>query len=187
MADPSIYGEVAQAIPVVIGGLLAVGGGVIAQVITHWLSISRDERNLRRERLEQLVKALFAHQEWLDERRSVMIFRNEDHDKPNPMNEVQMIQALHFPELRTEILLLSDTEMPLLSFILNQRAAHIKNPANFIQQYDHKPFLEDYKRYLSARNTTVQRCRQLLPAPQPTLLNGLWKFLATTVNKMDGK
>jgi hypothetical protein len=99
IAESSIYGEIVQAVPVVIGGLLAVGGGVIAQIATHWLSISRDERNFRRERLEQLVKALFTHQVWLEDKFQAMVFRLEDHNVPDPLNEVRMLQALHFPEL----------------------------------------------------------------------------------------
>src|SRR2546426_54378 len=136
MADPSIYSEIAQAIPVVIGGLLAVGGGVIAQVVTDWLSISRDERNLRRERLESLVKALYAHNQWLDEKQEVTIFRDENHDKPNPLDEVRMIQALHFPELANEVNLLVQAQLPMLKYIAEQRVARLKDPEAFIKEYN---------------------------------------------------
>jgi hypothetical protein len=187
LADTSIYGEIAQAIPVVIGGLLALGGGVIAQVVTHWLSISRDERNLRRNRLEALVKALYAHNQWLDEKQEVTIFRNENHDKPNPLDEVRMIQALHFPELAAEVIVIVGMQLPLLRFIAEQRLARLKDQEAFIKHYDNKPFLQNYDTYLTALNVTVSKCRRLLPAPQATLLNRLWKFLANTANEMKGK
>jgi hypothetical protein len=183
MAEPSIGGEIAQAVPVVIGGLLAVGGGVIAQVVTHWLSISRDERNFRRERLETFVKALYAHSQWIEEKHQVLIFSNEDHDKPNPLDEARMIQALHFPELLTEVNLLMKAQLPILEYIAEQRVARLNDRAAFINQYNNKPFLQSYQVYTTALTLTVAKCRQLLPAPQPTLLNGLWKL----VNKMDGE
>jgi hypothetical protein len=187
MAEPSIYGEIAQAIPVVVGGLLAVGGGVMAQVVTHRLALSREERNLRRERLEALVKALYAHNQWLDERLSIMVFRNEDHDKPSPLDEVRMIQALHFPELATEVNLVVQGELPLFKFIAEQRIAHSTDAGNFFKQFDNTPYLEGYKLYIFARNVTVAKCRTLLISPEPTILKRLQKFLKSTASKMDGK
>jgi len=182
MAEPSIGGEIAQAIPVVIGGLLAFGGGVIAQVMTHWLSISRDERNIRRGRLEQLVKALFAHQQWLEDKFQARIFRGEDHNLPDPLNEVRMLQALHFPELAKEVTAVGDAQLPLLDFIWKQKLARLKDEQAAIEQWDEKPYFEAYRVYRAALYTTTAKCRRLLPEPQPTLLDGLWKL----VNKMDG-
>jgi hypothetical protein len=181
IAESSIYGEIVQAVPVVIGGLLAVGGGVIAQIATHWLSISRDERNFRRERLEQLVKALFTHQVWLEDKFQAMVFRLEDHNVPDPLNEVRMLQALHFPELAKEVSAVGEAQLPLLSFIRTQKIARMKDKAPV--QWDEKPYIEAYRVYKARIYDATAKCRKLLPSPQPTLLDGLWKL----VNKMDGK
>src|SRR5271157_1172507 len=101
MADSSIYDEIAKTIPVIVGGLLAIGGGVAAQLVTHHLAVTREARSLRRERLEALVKALYASEQW-QLTAFYSILRNEDHNTQSPLDEVRMIQALHFPELKEE-------------------------------------------------------------------------------------
>src|ERR1019366_9089701 len=98
MTDSSIYAELAKAIPVVVGGLLAIRGVLIGQIATHRFTIKRDRAKLRRERLESFVKAIYAHSQWLDDKQNAMIFANTDHDTASPLDEARMIQALHFPE-----------------------------------------------------------------------------------------
>jgi hypothetical protein len=162
MSDSSVYGEIARAIPVVIGGILAVGGGVIAQVVTHRLAISRDERNLRRERLESLVKALYAHQQWIEDRFNTMIFKNAEHDIPSPLNEVRMLQILHFPELSTEVCAVLDAQLPLLKFIGDQKVARMNGEQVWLAQWNDKPYLETYESYARLITATAVKCRALL-------------------------
>ena len=60
MPDTTIATEFAKAIPVVVGGLLAVVGGVAGHELVHYLTAKREVDKLRRERLESVVKALYA-------------------------------------------------------------------------------------------------------------------------------
>ncbi len=161
MANPSIYGEIANAIPVIVGGLLAVGGGVISQFATHRLTVRREQRNLRRERLEALVRALFAHQQWLEDRFQALVFRAEDFHAPSPLNEARMIQELHFPELSKEVNNIQGMQLPLIDFMGKERVRRIGN-TEWFKTYDSKPYFDAYKSYRDAVNATTAKCRQLL-------------------------
>jgi hypothetical protein len=162
MPDPSIYDELAKAIPVVIGGLLAVGGGIAGQVFTHRLAERREKAKLQRERLEALVKALYAHEQWLSAKWNTMIFRNEDHDAPSPLDEVRMLQALHFPELAQAVQAVQKSQMPLLEFIGQQRIARMRDQAAWMKEWSNAPYTEAYGQYLVAIGVVTTSCRTLL-------------------------
>ena len=162
MTDPSIYDELAKAIPVVIGGFLAVGGGIAGQFFTHRFTESREKTKLRRERLESLVKALYAHEQWLSAKLNTIIFRNEDHDTPSPLDEARMLQALHFPELSQAILAVQQAQIPMLEFIGHQRVAKMKDQADWIAEWSPAPYNEAYNRYLLAVGVVTLKCKELL-------------------------
>lgn len=162
MADPSIYDELAKVIPVVIGGLLAVGGGIAGQFFTHRFTENREKTKLRRERLESLVKALYVHEQWLAAKWNTMIFRNEDHDTPSPLDEARMLQALHFPELAQAILAVQQAQVPMLEFIGQQRLARMKDQAAWIEEWSTAPYNEAYKHYLLAVGVATTKCKEIL-------------------------
>ena len=162
MSESVVLIEIAKAIPVVVGGLLAVAGGVGSQFLVHRLTDSRDRVKLCRERLEALVKAVYAHGQWLEEKRTKMIFRNEDHDSHNPLDEARMLQSLHFPELADELIAIQQAHIPLLQFINEQRLKHMKSKESFVAEWNSAHFNDGYKRYLAAVNALVQHARALL-------------------------
>ena len=162
MSDSVVLIEIAKAIPVVVGGLLAVAGGFVSQFLVHRLTDQRDRVRLRRERLESLVKAVYAHGQWLAEKQTKMIFRNEDHDSHNPLDEARMLQSLHFPELADALLAIQRAHLPLLQFINEQRVKHMKSKESFVAEWNSTPFNDGYKVYLAAVNALVQHARALL-------------------------
>lgn len=162
MTDATITSQLANAIPILIGGLLAIAGGLGSQLVIHWLTGSRERTKLRRERIEGLVKALYAHEQWVIDKKDKMIFRNEDHDDPAPMNDMRMIQALHFPELAKEVNAVQQAYIPMLKFINEQRIAHMKDQQAFIASWNSEPFDEAYKQHLVAAKALTEKCRTLL-------------------------
>ncbi len=162
MSDSAVFVEIAKAIPVVVGGILAVAGGVGSQFLVHRLTDRRDKIKLRRERLEALVKAVYAHGQWLEEKQRKMVFRNEDHDSHNPLDEARMLQSLHFPELGSELLAIQQAHIQLLQFINEQRLKHMASKELFVAEWNSAPFNEGYKGYLAAVSALVQHVRTLL-------------------------
>ncbi|MBK6958699.1 MAG: hypothetical protein IPH22_10450 [Nitrosomonas sp.] len=158
MADVSLTVQFANVLPVIIGGVLAIAGGLASQIAIHRLSDSRDRKKVRRERLESLVKALYAHEQWVTGKQNKLIFKNEDHDEPAPLNEIRMLQALHFPELSKEVLDVQEAFSPMLEFIHNQRIARMKDEKAFIANWNPSPFNEAYKNHLRAAKALTERC-----------------------------
>lgn len=162
MPEMTIAQQFANAIPVVLGGVVALSGGIVSQYLLHRLAESRERSKLRRERLEGLVRALFAHEQWIKDKQNKTIFRNEDHDAPAPLDEVRMIQALHFPELAREVYVVSEAYVPMLKFINEQRIARMTDEKAFIANWNPAPFDEAYKQHLQATSALTKKCRALL-------------------------
>lgn len=167
MADSTTLGQLSGAIPVVIGGLLAVGGGVVTQLVTNHLTITREEHNYRRERLEALVKALFANDQWLENRHTMLLFRNQDYDNPSPLDEVRMLMALHFPELGEEVVAVTQAQKPLLDFVYKQKIAQLQDTKAWIESFDNQPYLEAYAGYSKAVSLLVMKCSVLIGSFAP--------------------
>lgn len=160
--ESSLIAEGSKVIPVLVGGLLAVAGGVGSQILIHFLSGKREQAKLRRDRLESLVKAVFSHSQWIDNKYTKMVFRNEDHDDLNPIDEARMLQSLHFPELANELRAVQRSYMPLLEFINSQRIAHMKDKQQFIANWNPTPFNDAYKTYISVVHEFTEKARTLL-------------------------
>lgn len=152
MANLSILDELIKLVPVVVGGLLALSGGVVGHIVTHRLAKSRERESLAREKAEVLVKALFAHMEWLEEKRIMLIFRGEEHDTPTPLEEARMIQRLYFPELASEIAAVSQAYVPILKFILDQRIEQMKDKAAWMKSWS----TEEYGKLYRACHVAVE-------------------------------
>lgn len=154
--------QLVPAVPVVVGGLLAIAGGLASQLVVHRLAERRELAKLRRDRIESLVRALYAHTRWLSERSSKMMFRNEDHDEPWPLDEARLIQELYFPQLAAETHAVHEACIPMVKFINEQRIKHMKDRDTFIKEYNSEPFDAAYKSYIAAVSTLTRKCRVLL-------------------------
>ena len=170
MANPATSSQLSNALPVVVGGLLAIGGSVVTQLVTNYLTVSREEDKYRRERLEGLVKALYANDQWLENRRTMLLFRNQDYDNPSPLDEVQMLMALHFPELGEEVVAVTRAQKPLLDFVDKQKIARLQDAKAWIDSYDHQPYLEAYAGYSKAVSLLVFKCSVLIGSFTPRRL-----------------
>ncbi len=91
-----------------------------------------------------------------------MIFRNTDRDDPAPLDEMRMLQALHFPELAKEVYAVQGAYVPMLKFIQEQRVARMQDEKAFSANWNPAPFNEAYKQYVKAVYALTERCRSLL-------------------------
>jgi len=157
-----ILEEISKQIPVLVGGILAIAGGVGSQIVMHVLTVRREASKVRKERLESLVKTVYAHAQWLDAKRDAMIFRKEDHDTPAPIDEARMLQALYFPQLAGELIAIQQAAIPMISFIHQQKINHMKDQKQFIEEWNDKPYQDAYKNLLTAINALIVKAREVL-------------------------
>lgn len=162
MSEQTTASELVKLVPVLIGGILALSGGVLGQIVSYRLSRRRDRSSIRRERLEALVKALYAHGEWIKNKETTMLFRRQDHDVPTPLGEAQMLQKLYFPELTDDMISVIKAEVPMVNFINEQRISQMKDLDAWFKAWNPTPFYEAYKTYYVAVDSLVRKCRDQL-------------------------
>ncbi len=162
MCDPVITSEIAKAIPVIIGGLLAMFGGLGSQVLVHRYTHLREQTKFRREKLEGLIKAVHAHRYWITSKLDREVYKKEDFDTPSPLPEAEMLQTLYFPELAQEMANLIRAQTPILLFIIEQALAHKSDAKEFIANYKTETFKALYQKYLSEQSTLIDHAAKLL-------------------------
>jgi len=158
MNEPTLTSTIVDMLPVVIGGGLAIFGGVIGQFITH----KRSRKTLYREKAEQLVQSLYDHKQWLTDKQNTRLFRQENHDVPSPLNEVQMIQKLYFPMMKDEIHDIFVSTTPMEQFINEQHLEQMKDRTDWLATYDTSQYNDMYKIYYGNFNVALDKMRTII-------------------------
>jgi hypothetical protein len=92
MVDATLWG-------VLLGGTLAIAGGVIGPTILHRLRAKEREHRLRAEKLEQLAASALESQVWLDTVREDKLFGKDIRPGVSPITRAYAIATIYFPEL----------------------------------------------------------------------------------------
>jgi len=129
---------------VVVGGLLAVLGGVVGPIVFHKHERKTSNLRLKREKLEQLVAASYRVEFWLEEKRGADLFGHEKDLGMFPISEVEMISRLYFPELREDVRQLSMVSLRYRKWITEGRMKMLRDGAvgdEHMERFD--PIYED--------------------------------------------
>ena len=162
MTNSDFASELAHAIPVLLGGVLALLGAAGSQWLTHRLSKNRDAEKLRRERIEAFVKALYGHEQWLEDRFSAILFRGEKFDQHPPLDEARMLQALHFPNLAAALISAQQSNLALMKFVNEQQQRKLKNAIEWINTWNSDQYMDEYAKYREKVDSLVTACREML-------------------------
>jgi len=160
--NSTIYQELVKAMPIVIGVLIAIFSSVVTLLIGHLLT-KKHERNTRfRERIEALVKALYADHAWLNEKRNFM-FNKKEHNAQSPIYEAKMILELYFPELKDEIQAVLDAQADIIKFLGDNYVQIMQDENKWVNSYwDSTKHVELNEKYYEASRTTIKKCREIL-------------------------
>ena len=90
-------------VPVIVGGIIGVLGGVVGPPFVHWLNERAARKKRRAEKLEELVGVLYAHQHWLELMRNIRVFGQEGETPPSPFAAARAISVVYFNELQTAL------------------------------------------------------------------------------------
>lgn len=129
MADP------VSLLPVVVGGLLTMAGGVIGSGVTVVLKLveSRNDRKKRRaEKFEALVELVYEHDHWLENKRNALIRGGEVKIYVSPIAKIEAISAVYFPGFNEAVSKLAKTTIDFEVWIL----------AAALKERDQKPVAE---------------------------------------------
>jgi hypothetical protein len=96
-------GDVADLLSVVIGGLLAIGGGAGTQWYLHKLRTEEERRGRRAAKFEELVAALYEHEHWLQIDTRIKVYGEASERTVNPIAKIEAITAVYFSEFMDDV------------------------------------------------------------------------------------
>ncbi len=85
-------------LPVIVGGLIGLAGGIAGPPLSHWLNEGSARRKKRAEKLEEMIGYIYAHDHWIDTLRGIRVFGAADDREPSPLSKAQAIAAIYFPQ-----------------------------------------------------------------------------------------
>lgn len=91
-------------LPVIVGGVIGVVGGIAGPPLSHWLSQRAAAKERKVQRLEDILSAIHEHDHWLEDMRLHRMFG--DTPRPAgapPLPRAQALCAVHLPELRKAV------------------------------------------------------------------------------------
>ena len=154
--------ELFRAIPIAIGGAIAIAGGLVAQWMTHHFTKERERQNILLEKAERLVDVIYAHKDWLDQLRSHLMFGTEKSKEPDPMHQVWMLRELYFPSLDQESFALNTAAKAIISYVYDQGIERVRDLSQYTKSYDPAPLLKLWSDYLTASNNLIRAVSQKL-------------------------
>jgi hypothetical protein len=87
-------------LPVIVGGLIGISGGLSGTFLSSWLRAKDDRRNVHREKLETTVTYLAELENWGTRLRHQYLFDlAQETYEPNPAAKILALTAIHFPSL----------------------------------------------------------------------------------------
>ena len=154
--------QLVSLIPVVLGAVLALSGSLVAQLVTDRLTQSREVLALRRKKAEALVRALYGHMQWVEDKRNVMVMKLNDHDAPDPLDEARMLQRLYFPELSAEVGGVLAANVPMLGFLHRQHLDRLRDEQKWMAAWNTDEYARFYKTLHDAVDAATAKCRDVL-------------------------
>jgi len=85
-------------LPVIVGGLIGLAGGIAGPPLSHWLNEGSSNKKKRAEKLEEMIGYIYVHDHWLNVVRNIRVFGAQDTQEPAPLPKAKAIAAIYFPE-----------------------------------------------------------------------------------------
>jgi hypothetical protein len=92
---------------IIIGGAIALCGGIATQVVTHHLKTRTEKREKEKERLIELLAALSEYDSWLEQNYQRLLLRNGAEKLVNPFYKIKAIGLMYFLKLYPNLIKLS--------------------------------------------------------------------------------
>lgn len=132
---------VLRTVPVVVGGLIAIAGGFFGSWFTQRLITLKEAKNLRLQKIEELLSSAVECDHWLDEYKNSRIGDELYTVGHSPIERVKYLSAIYAPELKEEVNKLSLAHANYVELIASCYAEKLKSgsvPGRFLQEYQEK-------------------------------------------------
>ena len=135
----TLSGVLVSLVPVIIGGLLAIGGALSGTLLTYFLNEKSQHKALKRMNIEKLLDAANRTEHWLDEYKNTKLGQCEKDIGPSPISEVKYLNKLYVTELDSEVSRLSLVASQYFSLIASCHKIKIETgsiPSSFLTDYE---------------------------------------------------
>ncbi len=89
-------------LPVITGGLIALAGGAIGPLMSHFLLAKKERRRERIDKFEELLSLLSQLDEWLNNERLRVVFGENRERSQTPLHRAEALCAIYFPDFRSK-------------------------------------------------------------------------------------
>jgi hypothetical protein len=151
-------------IPVLIGGALAIVGGMVVQWATHYFASEREREKILLEKAEKLTHAIYAHRKFLDRVPGIFLLGIKDSYLPDPMDEVRALRELYFPSLKPEMDALDDAVGVIMEHLLHESLKRSENKDEWKKTYDDSQLATVMKAYHGASDSLILAITRKIPA-----------------------
>lgn len=154
--------EFAKAIPLVIGGAIAIVSSLVAQWLTHHFTGERERQKVLLEKTEKMVNALYSHRRYMMESRDSLFSGAVSQTRADTFEEVLTLQQLYFPSLSDEREVLREATHMYLSRMLDENRQRTANKDEWDATAAEAVLMSIMDTYMSASNCFIQAiCRKV--------------------------
>ncbi len=146
-------------LPVITGGVIALLGGAVAPVVSHFLTSSKERKRERIAKFEELFELLSDYDQWVESESLRIVWGEQTVRRPSPLIRAQAICAIYFHELKPHLADLSEAAGPYFVWMANAGMRRIQKIQivndGFTDAY--KPFREKWDGCVKAASEYAAR------------------------------
>lgn len=87
----------------IVGGLIGLLGGIAGPPLTHFLNRRARRTKVREEKLEELVRTVYAFDHWLEMKRNSTVFGDRSPETSTPIAIARAITTVHLTEFDSDL------------------------------------------------------------------------------------
>ncbi len=144
MPDPATTSMLNILVPVIVGGAIALAGGLIGPPFLYHLQQKAEKKRKRTEKFEELVAAVVEHYHWFAVMRLFFISGQGIQPPLSPIIKIETIVSLYFPEFEDFVRQLDSASNNYEIWILDTGQKRIRNEPGYERLIGHDDVLTKY-------------------------------------------
>jgi hypothetical protein len=150
-------------LPVVVGGLLTMGGGVVGfvgSVILGVMQNQREKQKRRADKFEEFLSAVYEYEHWMDTQKNIRCYGENLPLGISPLAKAEAIAAVYFPSCLKKI---KELELPSQAYSTWMAKSGMKRIEGKISELN-DGFNEVYQPFYYSLSAVLDQARKIAPS-----------------------